>query len=146
MQLKTCSYRAIVRSSGIFDIILMLPFAIPGVAAWTISQIGTLHYSLNLSGNMPEFSPFHLLFVNLMAIITIVWSSLRVITPSAQYGNYDTLARIFIAATMVIYLLAYNVSEILWLFVMVEVTWTVLQINAYFFKNQNREGVQAAAV
>ena len=112
----------------------MIPFAIPGVVAWTMHQISNIHNSLMLSGTVPEFSSMHLLFINMMAIITIVWSVLRVINPIPLYGIYDTVTRIFIAAIMLVYLLQYNVSEIIWLFFMVEITWAALQINAYFFK------------
>ena len=132
--MKTCSFSSIVRSSGIYDIVIMLPFAIPGVVAWTMHQISNIHNSLSLSGTIPEFSSLHLLFINIMAIITIVWSILRVRNPIPLYGLYDTVTRILIAAIMLIYLLQYNVSEIIWLFFTVEVTWAVLQINGYFFK------------
>jgi len=132
--MKTCSFSSIIRSSGIFDIVIMMPFAIPGVVEWTMHQISNIHNSFSLSGTVPEFSPLHLLFINIMAIITIVWSVLRVRNPIPLYGLYDTVTRIFIATTMLVYLLQYNVSEIMWLFLMVEVTWAVLQINGYLFK------------
>lgn len=132
--MKTCSFNSIIRSSGIYDIVIMIPFAIPGVVSWTMSQISNIHNSLSLSGTVPGFSSLHLLFINIMAIITIIWSVLRVRNPAPLYGLYDTITRIFIAATMLVYLLLYNVSEIMWLFLMSEVTWAVLQINGYFFK------------
>lgn len=132
--MKTCSFSSIIRSSGIYDIIIMIPFAIPGVVAWTMHQISNFHNSLMLSGTVPEFSSMHLLFINIMATITIVWSVLRIVNPIPLYGIYDTVTRIFIAAIMLVYLLQYNVSEIMWLFFIVEITWAVLQINGYFFK------------
>lgn len=132
--MKTCSFSSIIRSSGIYDIVIMIPFAIPGVVAWTMNQISNIHNSLSLSGTVPEFSSFHLLFINIMATITIVWSVLRVRNPIPLYGLYDTVTRILIAAIMLVYLLQYNVSQIMWLFLLVEVTWAVLQINGYFFK------------
>ena len=132
--MKTCSFSSIVRSSGIYDIVIMIPFAIPGVVAWTMHQISIIHNSLSLSGTVPEFSSLHLLFINIMAIITIVWSVLRVRNPIPLYGLYDTVARILIATIMLVYLLQYNVSEIMWLFFIVEVTWAVIQINGYYFK------------
>ena len=132
--MKTCSFSSIVRSSGIYDIVIMIPFAIPGVVSWTMHQISNIHNSLSLSGTVPEFSSLHLLFINIMAVITIVWSVLRVLNPTPLYGLYDTVARLLIALLMLVYLLQYNVSEIMWLFFMVEVTWAALQINGYFFK------------
>jgi hypothetical protein len=132
--MKTCSFSAIIRSSGIYDIVIMIPFAIPGLVAWTMHQISNVHDSLMLAGTVPEFSSMHLLFINIMAIVTIVWSVLRVIDPIPLYGIFDTVSRIFIAAIMLVYLLQYNISGILWIFFMVEITWAIIQINAYFFK------------
>lgn len=144
MKPKTCSYNKIIRSSGIYDIILMIPFAIPGVVSWTMTQLGNLHATLSLSGTFPEFSHFHLFFINLMALITIVWSVLRVRTPVPIYGLYDTTARVLITVLMLIYLIQYNVSEILWLFIISEITWAMLQINGHFFKQKYTPGYNAA--
>ena len=132
--MKTCSFSSIIRSSGIYDIIIMIPFSVPGLVELTLYQMSTIHNSLSLSGTVPEFSSLHLLFINIMAIITIVWSVLRVRNPIPLYGIYDTVIRMLIAVTMLVYLLLYNVSEIMWLFLMAEVTWAVLQINGYFYK------------
>ena len=62
MTIGTCSYRSIIKGSGIFDIVILLPFAIPGVVELMINFMAYLHSSLSISGNMPEFSPFNLLF------------------------------------------------------------------------------------
>ncbi len=139
MKAQTCSLATINRASGIFDIALMLPFAIPGVAGWVILQIQAIHEALSLSGSMPEFSPFHLMFVNLMACITIVWSVLRVMNPSVLYGIYDTIVRLIIIIIMLVYLLAYDVSQIIWLFVLLESGWAAFQINGYVYKRQSED-------
>ena len=118
----------------------MLPFAIPGVVEWTMMQLQNIHNSLSLSGSIPEFSAFHYLFINLMALITIIWSVLRVHNPIPIYAAYDTVARVLIAITMLIYLIQYNVTEILWLFLVAEVAWAALQISGYFYKHKNQGG------
>jgi len=138
MKMKTCSYSSIIRNSGIYDIVVMLPFAIPGVVEWTMAQLQSIHNSLSLSGSIPEFLPFHFLFINIMALITIVWSVLRVRNPIPIYAVYDTMVRILIAVTMLIYLVHYNVTEILWLFFVAEVFWAALQINGYYYKYKNQ--------
>ena len=134
MVMKTCSYSSIIRSSGIYDIVVMLPFTVPGVVEWTLLQLQAVHNSLALGGSFPEFSPFHLLFINVMALITIVWSILRVHNPIPRYAAYDTVARILIATIMLVYLVRYNITEILWLFLLAEVAWVALQVNGYFYK------------
>jgi len=73
MRIGTCSYRSIIKASGIYDILIMLPFAIPGVAELVLTFISQMHYEFLLKGSMPEFSHLHLMFVNIMASISIVW-------------------------------------------------------------------------
>ncbi len=133
----TCSNASIVRSSGIYDIVLMIPFAIPGVVSWTMTQLGELHANLHLSGTFPEFTSLHLFFINLMASITVVWSVLRIRAPIPLYGIYDTVARVLISLLMLVYLLIYDVSEILWIFFISEIAWALMQINGYFFKQKD---------
>jgi len=60
---------------------------------------------------------------------------IRVRNPITLYALYDSAARILIGATMLIYLLGYGVTEIIWLFFVVELGWAALQINGYFYKN-----------
>ena len=141
--MKTCSCKAIVRSSGVYDFLIMLPFAIPGVVSWTMTQLQLVHESLVLSGTFPEFSVFHLFFINIMACVTIVWSVLRVMSPKPIYGLYDSAARIGIVVIMLVYLMGFAISEIIWFFLIIEVSWAVLQINAYFFKNKNSPNLRA---
>ena len=144
--MKTCSYRSIVKSSGIYDILIMLPFAIPGVVEWTISLISYLHEFLLVEGSMPQFSPFHYLFINIMAVVSIVWAVIRVVNPIPLYAWYDTAARILIALLMFVYLVQYQVTQVLWVFFIAEITWAALQINGYFFKyrKESLSGAQLA--
>ncbi len=135
--MNTCSCSSIIRASGLFDILLMVPFAIPGLASWVLTEIAIVHEALSLTGAVPVFSPFHLLFVNLMAGITIVWSVLRVSDPKPIYGVYDSVARIIVATLMLIYLLYYDVTAVLWLFFTVELCWALIQISGFLFKYKN---------
>jgi hypothetical protein len=135
MKIESCSFRSIIKASGIYDIIIMLPFAVPGISEVIMKLISQAHYALALNGSMPEFSPFHLLFVNIMASVSIVWAVIRARNPIALYAWYDTTIRILIAATMLVYLLSYGITEIIWLFFVAEISWAALQINGYFNKN-----------
>ncbi|ROV58964.1 hypothetical protein EGH82_15900 [Vibrio ponticus] len=137
MKRNTCSYRNIIRASGIYDIIMMLPFAIPGVSGVVIDLIYQAHYGFELAGTVPSFSPFHLMFVNLMASISIVWAVIRVANPIALYAWYDTATRVVIALLMLVYLFGYGVTPMIWLFVVAEIAWAVLQINGYLYKNND---------
>jgi len=131
-----CAYRSIIKASGIYDILILLPFAIPGVVELVFTLINKIHDDLALTGSIPEFSPYHFMFVNIMATISIVWAVIRVRNPSTLYACYDTVARLLIAVIMLIYLIYYDVTQIIWLFFVAEISWAILQINGYFSKNK----------
>jgi len=139
MTIRSCSYRSIIKASGIYDILILLPFAIPGVVELVFTFINKIHDNFALTGTLPEFTPFHFMFVNIMATISIVWAVIRVIKPISLYACYDTVARLLIASTMLVYLLHYDVTQIIWLFFVAEISWVILQIYGYFYKNTNAE-------
>ncbi|MBU2972527.1 hypothetical protein KO527_24640 [Pseudoalteromonas sp. C2R02] len=132
-----CSYHSIIKASGIYDILVLLPFAIPGIVEIVFTLINKTHDDLALTGSLPEFLPYHFMFVNIMAIISIVWAVIRIRNPIHLYACYDTITRLLIAANMLVYLLYYDITQIIWLFFIAEVSWAILQINGYFYKNTN---------
>jgi len=129
------TYRKIVRLSGIYDVIVTFPFAFPVLAAWNIALISDLHVQLSFSGTVPEFSPLHLFFVNLMGSLVLVWSSLRIYKPNALFGLFDSFARFLFSFNMLYYLFAYDVTGILWILFVPELTWGLVQFYGYFLQN-----------
>jgi hypothetical protein len=127
----TKTYKKIVRASGIYDVLFTLPFALPGLAAWNIAQISTLHDFLGLSGSIPEFAPMHWFFVNLMGSLVVVWSALRIYKPEPILGLFDGFARVLFSSSMLYYLLVHNQTGILWLVFVPEITWGVVQLYGY---------------
>lgn len=129
--MKTPFLASVIRASGIYDAVVLLPFAIPGLSVLVISYLGSLHQWLGFSGGVPPFDPFHMVFVNLLGAISVMWGVLRARDPQWIYGYYDTIIRLTIAAIMLLYLLYYEVTPILWVFFVVEFAWALLQIYAY---------------
>ena len=125
---KTCNYESITRASGAFDVLILLPFLLPGVSSYTMELLASLHLLLGLAENFTVFEPIHLLFVNLMALVSIMWGVLRYRNPLATYGNIDSFIRLIIASFMAYYLLVESISPIIWPFVFSEIIWAVLQI------------------
>ena len=129
------TYSKIVRLSGIYDVIVTFPFAFPILAAWNIALISDLHVQFSFSGAVPEFSPLHLFFVNLMGSLVLVWSSLRIYKPNALLGLFDSFARFLFSFNILYYLFAYDVTGILWILFVPELTWGVVQLYGYFSQN-----------
>lgn len=125
-------YRSIVRASAIYDLLVTFPFALPWLATWQISMLGVLHESFSLPGDMPEFSPLHLFFANLMGSVVVVWSVLRVHKPEALFGLYDSVARFLFSYTMLYYLLMENATALLWVLFIPEMIWGLVQFFGFW--------------
>lgn len=78
-----------------------------------------------------------------MALVSVMWGILRVLTPLVKYGLYDIAVRLAIGLTMLLYLLKYNITEIMWVFLIAEFFWAALQLNGYFLKRDNRIAVSS---
>jgi hypothetical protein len=131
--------RALQRASAIYDLVAVTPFALPGVAAWEIARLHETALHLGISGDFPAFSPTHLFFANVFGIFAITWSVLRLRNPEPQYAFYDVVLRFAFASTMLLYVVAYDVTRILLLFVAFELVWGGLQLFGYV----NRRAVPA---
>ncbi len=127
---RMSDYRRIVRLSGVYDATLMLLFAFPGLVATTMDSIARVHVALGLQGTVPPLPLFGHFFINMMAIITMVWAVARIIDPAPNYGLYDGLLRVLLALLMVGYV-TIGLTPILLLFAVVEIAWATLQLRGY---------------
>jgi hypothetical protein len=131
------NYSKVVRLSGIYDVIVTFPFAFPILAAWNIGLISELHIQFGFSGTVPEFSPLHLFFVNLMGSLVLVWSCLRIYKPEPLFGLFDSFARFLFSFNMLYYLLAFDATGILWVLFVPELTWGLVQFYGYFLQKKH---------
>jgi len=125
MQDASCT--SIIRASAIYDLLLLTPFAIPGISLQIMQLISLTHQYFDLNGTVPLFTPFHLLFVNIMAAISVIWAILRINTPTVRFGLYDLTMRFCISVLMLIYILADDISALIWLFIIAELGWAIVQ-------------------
>jgi hypothetical protein len=120
----------IVRASGLYDAVLLLPFALPGVSAWTLAKMGWLNTALGLPGTIPEMSALGLLFLNMMAALAILYSVQRIREPNRFFGTYDVVARLLMGSLLGIYLLVHGIAAIFWAFFAAELFWAIAQYAA----------------
>jgi hypothetical protein len=125
MRLASPAFLAVVRASAVYDLLLTAPFVTPWSFAIAHGQLSNVNVGLG-GGALPAFGPFHLLFAGLMASIVLVWSVLRLRAPSVTLGRYDAAARILFALWMA-RTLAVTGTPLLWLFVVPEAAWAVVQ-------------------
>ncbi|MDO6426978.1 hypothetical protein Q4489_08150 [Thalassotalea sp. 1_MG-2023] len=131
--MNNLTYRKIVKASAIYDVIVTFGFAFPILVVLSINMLFSIHTQFSFSGLMPEFLPLHLFFVNLMGSLVLVWSVLRITRPKPIFGLYDSFARFLFSFNMLFYLLAYDVTGVLWLFFVPELAWGVVQFFGYFY-------------
>lgn len=133
-------YLKLVQISAAYDLIVTGAFALPLIASFTVVQLQQLHRVLGLSGDFPAFSPMHMLFVQLLGSLVVVWSMLRILKPQALFGLCDATGRALFSLHMATALFLSNGSELIWLFLIPEAAFGVAQFAGYWLLNQHQSG------
>jgi hypothetical protein len=123
--MKLPTYLKIVRASAWYDLLLTAPFATPWTFAFMHAQLSAINQALG-GGALPAFTPFHIFFACLMGSVVLTWSVLRLRRTEAVLGRYDGVTR-FLFASWMGWTLAKTGAPLLWLFVLPEIAWGVLQ-------------------
>jgi hypothetical protein len=118
-------FRHIVRASAVYDVIVTAPFATP----WSFAL---LHRNLSAMNEqmgglpLPPFAPFHVLIACLLGSVVLIWSALRISDPQPRFGRFDGAARMLFSTWMA-WALIVTGAPLLWLFLVPEFVWGVLQ-------------------
>ncbi|NRR29804.1 hypothetical protein HSX11_06360 [Oxalobacteraceae bacterium] len=119
------TFRNIVLGSALYDLLLTAPFATPWSFALAHGQLSAVNQALGGTA-LPGFEAFHVLFACLLGSVVLVWSTLRLRDPQTLYGRYDAAAR-FLFSTWMAWTLVQTGAPILWLFVVPEFIWGLVQ-------------------
>ena len=125
LSFSTRRFLHIVRASAAYDLLLTAPFATPWSFALMAGQLSTINEALG-GAPLPGFGVFHVLIACLFGSVVVVWSVLRLARPSIELGRYDGAARVLFATWMA-WALALSGAPLLWLFVVPEAAWGVVQ-------------------
>ena len=123
--LSIAAFRRVVRASAIYDVLMTGAFATPWSLLLLREQLSAINVQLGGSP-LPEFAPFHLLIGCLLGSVVLVWSALRMADPQVRFGRHDAAARYLFALWMGWALLVTG-EPVLWLFIVPELVWGVLQ-------------------
>ncbi|MGW8393378.1 hypothetical protein [Pseudoduganella sp. HUAS MS19] len=123
--MKTPHIRNLVRASAAYDLLLTAPFATPWTFAIAHGHLSALNQALG-GPPLPAFGAMHLLFACLMGSLVLVWSWLRLRDPQPQFATYDGAAR-FLFSTWFAWVLAAGGLPLVWLFIVPEFAWGVVQ-------------------
>jgi hypothetical protein len=119
------AYLKVVRASAWYDLVVTALFATP----WTFQLLHGAVSSFNqlLGGApLPAFGPFQTMIASMMGTVVLLWSVLRLLEPSVRLGRFDGTGRFLFAGWMAWALLATG-APILWIMVIPEFTWGVIQ-------------------
>lgn len=127
-------YRKLVRLSAVYDVFATAAFATP----WTFHL---LHQTLGVVSPLPVFEPMHILFVNLLGCLVLVWSALRILRPEPIFGAFDSVARGLFFFWQVYYLLIFSISPVVWIFSVFEFAFGISQAYGYWLLYKVSSGV-----
>ena len=117
---QNSSYLRTVRVSAWYDLIVTAGFATP----WTYTLV---HRALSSLGDFPPADTIQTLYANLMGSVVIVWALLRLFRTLPLHGLYDGIARVLFASWQA-YALAHGAPRILAVFLVMEVSFGVVQL------------------
>jgi len=93
--------------------------------AWNWQQLSALDVRIG-GAPLPPFDTFPLLVACLLGSLVLVWSVLRLAAPDVRLGRYDGVAR-FLFSTWMAWALHATGAPLLWLFLVPELAWGVVQ-------------------
>ncbi|GAA1666039.1 hypothetical protein GCM10009830_09610 [Glycomyces endophyticus] len=120
------SYLTVVRASAAYDLVVTAGFATPWTFALVHAGLNALSGALGLDA-FPGLDPMQILYANLMGSVVVVWSLLRLARPQRLHGLLDAAARVLFSLWMA-YALASGGPDLLWPFLIVEVSWGAIQL------------------
>ena len=123
------TYRRVFMASAWYDIAVTGVFATP----WTLAMLYTLFDNIHAALGLNPLQPLPaegVLFANFLGSVVIVWSVLRLRSGMVWMGRYDAATRFMFSAAM-IHALASGASPLLWGFLVIELTFGILQLLPY---------------
>ncbi len=120
-----------IRIVAIFDLIVTVPMAIPGLAD---HYTALLLSGFGLFGSPSAWQPLPLstsLFVVLAGILAVLWNGCRAVHPGfTTLARWDCVGRVAVAAAFVYFLIARDAPAVLWLFVASELLGAAIEATA----------------
>ncbi|AEM81383.1 hypothetical protein [Streptomyces violaceusniger] len=129
------TYLRLVRASAWYDLVVTAGFATPWTYALLHTALSSLGDTLGL-GVLPARDPMQTLYANLMGSVVVVWAVLRIVKPLPLHGLLDGVARTLFAAWLA-YAMAHGAPRLLWLFLVVEVAFDVVQLMPWWRARTN---------
>ncbi len=120
-------------ASALYDFIAAGVYVLPVVAMWYLnSTLHSAHQTWGTSGDFPAFDHLHVIFVNLFGGFVVMWSTLRIIKRTPVFALCDGLLRFYFAIIMLFYVLNWQVTSLIYAFILMEIFWGYWQLSLYY--------------
>lgn len=83
-------------------------------------------------GALPDLASHTMLFANFFGTVVVVWSLVRLVWNDTRLAIYDGVGRVFFSVWMGVALYS-GITPLVWLFLVPEVLFAVLQIAGFFW-------------
>ena len=115
------------RAGALYDLVVTVAFATPLTAIAMLDLQRGMHTAFGFGGApLPELGPVELMFVNMMGTVVTMWAIARLLHPVTELIAIDTIGRVAFSAWMIV-ALASGASAVIAVFLVLELTWAVLQ-------------------
>jgi len=123
MQLST--YLRLTRASAVYDIVQVLPFLTPWTFALFYEALSQLNVRLGAEP-LPPCAAVHLLLGTLLGTLVLLWAGYRLGSPGRRLGRFDAVGRL-VFALWIAWAMLQAGMPVLWLFLLPEIIWGVLE-------------------
>lgn len=125
--MKMVAVSPLLRAIILYDLIVTACLALPGISQLFLQIIDLLGRYTGLAAPLPDFDPFQMFMVNLAGVMGVAWNGLRWKTPVYRLVRFDAWARLAVAALILYYVLLWDVTPVLLLFVFSELFGSVVE-------------------
>lgn len=124
------TFMRIFKTGAIYDLLAALPFTTPWTYHLLSGLLGELHHALGVPGLWPEPQLLDTFFANLMGSLVIIWTFARLYLEHPVLARFDAAGR-YLFSFWMIYALISGVSQLMWIYLMIELIFGILQSLPY---------------
>ena len=110
------------------DLLFTLFLAIPGLSHLMVELFFWLHDSLGLPGHFPAIATGHMMLINILGVMAVLWAVVIVARSTPFVVLVDSLGRLYIALLILGYLISAGISAIFWAFVVLQLAIAISQL------------------
>lgn len=120
----------LLRAVGRFDLAVTALLALPGISHAFIRVIDWLGSASGLAAPLQALPAFAMFFVNLAGVLGVCWNLMILRSASYEMIRVNIVARWVVAALILYYVLAQQVTPVLLLFVVSEIFGSAVELRA----------------